>query len=85
MITQEMVEAIQSVPLNISSTRRGGENGLRNAEEVLAAVYPLILEQAATICGDKWLEYASEGHDNVAFGCNVCEKAIRNLKDKTDE
>ncbi len=99
MITQEMVEALQSVPLNISSTRRGGENGLRNAEEVLAVVYPLIIEQAAGIC-DNWRKikrednvfYENAGDRETAVVCLVqasmaasCATSIRNLKDKTDE
>lgn len=39
---QQLIEALQSVPLNISSTRREG-NGLRNADEVADALMPVIL------------------------------------------
>jgi len=33
-IIEDMAMAIKKTPLNISSTRRSGSNGLRNAEEV---------------------------------------------------
>ncbi len=35
-------DAIQKVPLVISSTRRDGENGIRNADEIVAAIMPII-------------------------------------------
>lgn len=36
-LVARVTDAIRTVPLSISSTRRGGENGLRNAEEVARA------------------------------------------------
>ncbi|AWM37076.1 hypothetical protein GobsT_50110 [Gemmata obscuriglobus] len=36
-LLQRVAAAIRKVPLSISSTRRSGENGLRNAEEVAQA------------------------------------------------
>lgn len=36
-LVARMAEAIRQVPLSISSTRRSGQNGLRNAEEVAQA------------------------------------------------
>lgn len=38
-LLKRVTDAIRKVPLSISSTRRSGENGLRNAEEVAQAAF----------------------------------------------
>jgi hypothetical protein len=38
-------EAVKQTPLNISSTRRSGQNGLRNADEVAQAVLRAFMEK----------------------------------------
>lgn len=73
MITQEMVEAvIDSVTLSKDEFGEEVLLSVTEAKDILKAVYPLIIEQAAEVC-DKYT-FA----DNAASG-------IRNLKDKTDE
>ncbi len=50
-IVEKAEQAIREVPLSLSSTRRRGENGLRNADEVLQAALSalniIVLERGA--------------------------------------
>ena len=43
-LLEQLTQKLEQVPLSISSTRRAGSNGLRNADEVAAALMPIIEE-----------------------------------------
>lgn len=52
-IVEDLKKALEEVPLNVSSTRRGGSNGLRNVDEVVSAILSalpiIVLEEGAEV------------------------------------
>lgn len=46
-LIEQLTQKLKEVPLCISSTRRSG-NGLRNADEVAAALMPIIAQKVET-------------------------------------
>lgn len=88
MITQEMVDAALQADMEKriwlqarSTSYAPADKAKMQMEVALTAVYPLILEQAARVC-DYQIEFF-KGDGVLAGKC--CARAIRNLKDKTDE
>lgn len=53
----EFVDVLSTIPLSISSTRRSGQNGLRNGEEVYRAL------QAAGFCIHEVIKETPSVHD----------------------
>lgn len=45
MTNDALKQALETIPLNISSSRRSGTNGLRNADEVIATLQPFLASQ----------------------------------------
>jgi hypothetical protein len=83
MITQEMKEFAAEAIVNVGSAAAclSWDEAQKYAEAAITAVYPLILEEAALVC-DYQIEFF-KGDKALAGKC--CARAIRNLKDKTDE
>src|SRR5262245_25314370 len=81
--------AIRKVPLSISSTRRSGQNGLRNADEVAQAAIKACHADALAVTLREYIEAAdacAAGDNDVAAMLRFAEadKAARALLAKLD-
>jgi len=99
MITQEMVDAIRNAIkedsgghalTNMVGDKLWWTDKPVNLTEILRAVYPLILEQAAGVCDDIFEIANAKSKNNIVHVvasemAKEMGKEIRNLKDKTDE
>lgn len=78
-VIDRISEKLRTIPLNISSTRRGNDNGLRNADEIAAEIYAIarehVLHEALGVCCAKKNNFSDRYH----YGVKDCVEAIRGL------
>lgn len=90
MNIEAIIKILRETPLNISSTRRGGANGLRNANEIAEKIMLLVYKDRigiATIQGSaeaiiesmQWEEFRKEGIIRTAT--KIKEKAEKLLEE----